>query len=85
LARFYFASHPRNSIESVVELWEEQEAGGSREARLPKVIDRLLPFLHNITSEGRAWRDNGIHKDQVLKMHRFIENESLEIYEKVYE
>lgn len=74
------ASHPGNPIEAIVELWEEQEAGESKEAKLLKVIDRLLPFLHNITSEGRAWRDNGIHKNQVLKMHQFIEYESPEIY-----
>ena len=64
----------------MVDLWEEQEAGESKEAKLLKVIDRLLPFLHNITSEGRAWQDNDIHKNQVLKMHQFIKNESPEIY-----
>jgi putative hydrolase of HD superfamily len=74
------ASHPGNPISDTVELWEEQEAGRSKEAKLLKVIDRLLPFLHNITSEGRAWRDNDIHKSQVLKMHQFIEAESPEIY-----
>jgi len=74
------ASHPGNPIGDIVELWEEQEAGGSKEAKLLKVIDRLLPFLHNITSEGRAWKDNGVHKSQVLKMHQFIETESPEIY-----
>ncbi len=74
------AAHPGNSIENIVELWDEQEAGQSKEAKLLKVIDRLLPFLHNMTSEGRAWRDNNIHKSQVLKMHQFIENENPEIY-----
>lgn len=75
------ASHPGNPIRDIVELWEEQETGNSKEAKLLKVIDRLLPFLHNITSEGRAWQDNGIQKDQVIKMHQFIENENPEIYE----
>lgn len=74
------ASHPGNPIEEIVELWEEQEAGESKESKLLKVIDRLLPFLHNITSEGRTWRENGIHKSQVLKMHQFIKGESPEIY-----
>ena len=74
------ASHPGNSIEGMVELWDEQELGASKEARLLKVIDRLLPFLHNIASEGRAWQDNDIHKNQVLKMHQFVENENAEIY-----
>ena len=74
------ASHSGNPIRNLTELWEEQEAGESKEARLLKVIDRLLPFLHNITSEGRAWRDHGIHKSQVLKMHQFIEQENPEVY-----
>jgi putative hydrolase of HD superfamily len=75
------ASHPGNSIGNLVELWEEQENGQSKEAKLLKVIDRLLPFLHNMASEGRAWRDNGIQKCQVLKMHQFIEHENPEIYQ----
>jgi len=74
------ASHSGNPISSIVALWEEQEVGESKEAKLLKVVDRLLPFLHNITSEGRAWQENGIHKNQVLKMHQFIENENPEIY-----
>ena len=75
------AAHPGNPIGDIVELWEEQETGDSKEARLLKVIDRLLPFLHNMSSEGRAWQDNGIHKRQVLKMHQFIESDQPQIYE----
>ena len=73
-------SHLGNPIDDMVELWEEQETGNSKETHLLKVIDRLLPFLHNISSEGRAWKDNDIHKDQVLKMHSFIEKENPEIH-----
>lgn len=74
------ASHAGNPIGNLAELWEEQEAGETREAKLLKVIDRLLPFLHNVSSEGRAWRDHGINRSQVLKMHRFIDREHSEIY-----
>lgn len=74
------ASHPGNPISDFEALWEEQELGLSKEAKLLKVIDRLLPFLHNITSEGQAWKDNSIKKAQVMKMHQFIEDESPEIY-----
>jgi putative hydrolase of HD superfamily len=73
-------AHVGNPITDLVELWEEQETGNSKEVRLLKVIDRLLPFLHNMSSEGRAWQDNGIHKNQVLQMHGFIRNESPELY-----
>ncbi|MFK8047233.1 MAG: HD family hydrolase [Halioglobus sp.] len=75
------AAHSGNPITDLVTLWDEQEMGESKEARLLKVIDRLLPFLHNITSDGRTWRDNNIHKNQVLQMHQFIEQESPEIYQ----
>jgi putative hydrolase of HD superfamily len=74
------ASFPGNPISNLLDTWEEQEAGNSKEARLLKVIDRLLPFMHNMTSEGRAWRDHGIRKSQVLHVHQFIENEQPEIY-----
>ena len=75
------ASEPGNPINNLLELWDEQETGDSKEAKLLKVIDRLLPFLHNITSEGGAWKDHGIHRHQVLAMHQFIEDESPEIFQ----
>lgn len=75
------AAHPGNPISDLEPLWEEQELGNSKEAKLLKVVDRLLPFLHNINSDGRAWRDNGVHKSQVLEMHQFIEQEQPEVYQ----
>ena len=43
------ASYPGNTISNFVDIWEEQEAGKSKEAKLLKVIDRLLPFSPTIT------------------------------------
>ena len=75
------AKDPGNSIDEFLDLWEEQEIGKSPEAKFLKVVDRLLPFLHNITSDGQAWKDNHINKQQVLDAHRFIKSEEPEIYE----
>ena len=75
------ASHSGNSIVEIVDLWDEQEAGESKEARLLKVIDRLLPFLHSITNQGRSWQENNVHKAQVMQVHQFIAKENQEIYE----
>ncbi|MEM6580242.1 MAG: HD domain-containing protein [Pseudomonadota bacterium] len=69
-----------NAIPNLLALWDEQEYGETKESRLLKVIDRLLPFLHNIESEGKAWQENGICKSQVLKMHGFIEHEQPEVW-----
>ena len=74
------SSFPGNPISNLVDIWEEQEAGETKEAKLLKVLDRLLPFLHNITSQGRAWQDNGVRREQVEKMHQFIEQEAPEIH-----
>ena len=67
-------------IPDLAELWEEQERGESPEARLLKIADRFLPFLHNITSEGRAWREHGIARSQVLNAHAFIAVDAPELY-----
>ncbi len=66
------ARMPGNSIEDMLSLWDEQEYGDSLEVRILKVMDRLLPFMLNLKSEGRAWRDAGIRKSQVLAMHEKI-------------
>jgi len=74
------ASHVGNPLPDMVGIWEEQELGETKEARLVKVVDRLLPFLHNITSQGQAWKDQGVSLSQVQKVHSFIEEYDPEIY-----
>lgn len=69
------ASHAGNGIHELPKLWEEQETGDSIEARLLKVVDRLLPFLLNVNSQGRAWQDHNIKRSQVLAAHAFIDDE----------
>jgi len=34
-----------------------------------------LPFLHNISSQGKAWREHGIKRSQVVNAHDFILND----------
>lgn len=75
------AAHPGNTIADLPEIWEEQEAGLSKEARLLKVLDRLLPLLLNLNSQGRAWRDNGVRRSQVEQVHGFISDEFPEIHQ----
>lgn len=74
------AQHPGCTLTHLVDLWDEQELGNSKEAKLLKVLDRLLPFLHNLYSQGRTWKKHHIHKDQVIDRHQFIAEENPEIY-----
>ncbi|ODN65861.1 HD domain-containing protein [Methylophaga muralis] len=66
------SDHPGNSINDLTDLWEEQELGGSREAMLLKVVDRILPFLLNINNDGKPWKEHSVRKSQVAGAHGFI-------------
>ena len=68
-------SHSGNDIDDLAELWEEQEQGISLEAKFLKVIDRILPFLLNVQSEGKTWIELGVRRSQVEKAHVFIADE----------
>lgn len=75
------AAHEGNPIADLTRLWDEQEQGDSPEARLVKVIDRLLPFLHNLASQGRSWQENNVRRSQVAEKHQFIAREDPEVYQ----
>lgn len=72
--------HRGNAITDLSELWEEQETGTSLETKLLKVVDRLLPFLHNIHSDGKTWREMGVKKSQVANAHAFIADDFPDIH-----
>jgi putative hydrolase of HD superfamily len=72
--------HAGNGIQDMAELWEEQETGDCAETRLLKVVDRMLPFLLNVRSNGRAWIDNGVRRSQVLAAHAFIEKDFPQVH-----
>ncbi len=46
-------------------LWEEFEAGESREAQFALAIDRLCPVLLNTATGGRAWKEHGVSAARV--------------------
>ena len=73
-------NHQGNGVSNLSELWEKQETGNSIEAKLLKVVDRLLPFLHNLSSKGKTWQELGIKKSQVIQAHEFIASDFPEIH-----
>ncbi len=62
------------------DLWAEYEAGKTSESHWVKVFDKLLPFILNIASKGRTWREQEITKSMVLKHNEFIAELSPEIH-----
>ncbi len=73
-------SHKGNAVTELSMLWEEQETGHSLETKLLKVVDRLLPFLHNINSEGKTWQESSVKYSQVANAHAFIADDFPEIH-----
>ena len=69
-----------NGCENLTNLWEEQETGSSPETKLLKAVDRLLPFMYNIKSQGKAWRELKVKRSQVSNAHAFIKNDYPEIH-----
>lgn len=67
--------HAGNGVSELLSIWDEQEAGKTPEAKLIKVVDRLLPFLLNIHTSGGAWSDHAVKRGQVEKALAFIANE----------
>lgn len=74
------AALPGNPLDDLQSLWEDQEQGLSPEAQLLKAVDRLLPFMLNIASEGRTWRELGVRASQVREAHAFIASDFPQIH-----
>ncbi len=63
-----------NAIHDLSAIWEAQETGTSAEAQLLRVVDRLLPFLLNLNTNGKTWIELGIKRSQVITAHAFIKD-----------
>lgn len=65
----------------VFDLWFEYESQQTLESHWVKVVDKLLPFLLNLASEGRTWREQEITLNMVIKHNEFIREISPDIHE----
>ncbi|PKH80728.1 HD domain-containing protein [Psychrobacter sp. 4Bb] len=63
-----------NGISDLSEVWEAQETGNSKESQLLRVVDRLLPFLLNLNTDGKTWIELGVTRSQVAGAHAFIKD-----------
>ncbi len=62
-------------------LWLEYEAQETRESRWVKVLDRLMPFLVNLATEGKTWRDQSVARSQVLRINEPVRQQAPEIFQ----
>lgn len=60
--------------------WLEYEQQETLESRWVRVLDKLLPFLLNLATEGRTWREQGITAPMVRAHNHFIAETDPELY-----
>jgi putative hydrolase of HD superfamily len=66
---------------SLHELWLEYEAQVSVESRWVKVLDRLMPFIINLATQGINWKEQSISRSQVLRVSQPVREHAPEIYQ----
>lgn len=74
------ATHDVAFAAELKELWVEYEAQETVESRWVKVLDRFLPFITNLITNGQTWREQNISRSQVLKINEPVGNYAPEIY-----
>jgi len=65
-----FGLLPSDMAAELKALWEEFEAKATPDARFATALDRLMPVLHNLATDGRSWREHGITADRVIARNR---------------
>ena len=67
--------------QTAADLWHEFERQESTESKWVKVVARFLPFILNLATQGRTWKEQGICRSQVLSINKGIHDASPELFE----
>lgn len=66
---------------SLRELWIEYEAQVSLESRWVRVLDRLMPFIVNLSTQGNNWKEQSVSRSQLLRVSQPVREHAPEIYQ----
>lgn len=80
-AKRIFGMLPEAQGQDLIALWEEFEAGESKEAKFAKSMDRLEPIMQNSTNEGGTWSEFDVDIDRVSKNTKKIKPGSETLYQ----
>jgi len=76
-----FGLLPEAQAEELIEIWEEFEAGETKEAKFAKSMDRLEPLLQNTSNNGGTWAEFGVDYDKVYNKKKVIKEGSEVIWD----
>lgn len=74
------ANIPGSLRDEILEAWDAYATQICEEAKWVKVADMLLPFLSNLATQGRTWRENGVSIEMVLKRNAPVADIVPELY-----
>ncbi|MFO7964076.1 MAG: HD domain-containing protein [Desulfobacterales bacterium] len=72
---------PGEQADRLMRLRHEFEEAKTPESLFANALDRFMPLIHNFSTMGRAWKENGITKGQVLKRNKSIADGSHALWE----
>jgi len=61
---------PEDQRDRMLALFREFEEGESPEARFAKALDNVQPVMQNDASDGKDWREKGIHLSQAIERQK---------------
>ncbi len=76
-----FGLLPQEQAADLIAVWEEFEAGETKEARFARSMDRLEPLLQNTSNNGGTWAEFGVDYDKVYGKKKVIKMGSEAIWE----
>ena len=62
-----FGMLPEDQGQELRALWEEFEAGETKEARFARTMDNVQPLLLNDATDGKAWEEHEVPLSKILK------------------
>jgi putative hydrolases of HD superfamily len=61
--------------------WDEFESAATPEARYARAIDRMQPLLHNLETDGFAWKQHRVSREDVLSRNAPIGDAAPRLWE----
>jgi 5'-deoxynucleotidase YfbR-like HD superfamily hydrolase len=71
-----FGLLPEEQGKTFMVLWREFEDRQTPEAKFAFALDRLMPILHNVFTQGGSWKEHRIGQEQAIAKNRPIEDGS---------
>lgn len=72
---------PNDQAKMIRGLWDEFEAGETKEAKFAITLDKTQPIMLNDATDGRAWMEHGVKKEQIMARNKKTPDGSVKIWD----